>query len=108
MERVAAEWRRKNNVVADSALQTSILDTPERLAEVLTGDPSMIALTQKILFAAAVTGNERNLRAFGALLGGAVRRHGDWPEETNLLIDALADLEDLHVMIMDVSAAGVR
>jgi hypothetical protein len=42
---------------------------------------------------------------FGDLLGGAMRRHGDRPDEINLLIDALADLEDLHMMIMDVIPA---
>jgi hypothetical protein len=40
--------------------------------------------------------------AFCDLRGGAVRRHGDRSDEINLLIDALADLEDLRVMIMDV------
>jgi hypothetical protein len=104
-ERIAAEWSRKSNMIADSALQASMLDTPEHLAEALTGDPSMIALTQKILFAASVTGNDHKLRAFGDLLGGAVRCHRDRPDEINLLIDALADLEDLHVMIMDVISA---
>lgn len=105
-EKVAAEWCRKTNIIGDSALQASMLDVPEHLAEALTGDPSMIALTQKILFAASVTGNERKLRAFGNLLGGAVRRHGDGQDETNVLINALADLEDLHVMIMDVISAA--
>jgi len=33
-----------------------------------------------------------------------VRRHGGRPDEISLVIDALGDLEDLHVMIMDVIA----
>jgi hypothetical protein len=101
-EKIAAEWSRKSSVVASSALRTSGFGNPEHLAEALTGDAGMIALTQKILFAASATGNDRKLRAFGDLLGGAVRRHGGRLEETNLLIDALADLEDAHVVIMDV------
>jgi len=43
--------------------------------------------------------------AFADLLGGALRRHGGLPDAINLLIDALVDQEDLHVMIMDVISA---
>ena len=102
-EKIAAEWSRKSGVVASSALRTSGFGNPEHLAEALTGDADMIALTQKILFAASATGNDRKLCAFGGLLRGAARRHGRRLEETNLLIDALADLEDVHMVIMDVN-----
>ena len=43
--------------------------------------------------------------AFGDLLGGAVRRDAGRPDKINLIIAALADLEDQHVMIMDVISA---
>jgi hypothetical protein len=99
-ERVAAEWRRKSNTVAASALRASGFADPEAFCEALTSDPDMIALTQKILFAAAVTGNEGKLRALGEVLGRAA---GGQPlDETNLLIDALADIEEPHVTVMEV------
>ena len=41
---------------------------------------------------------------FGDLPSGAVRRHGD-RRTRSPFVDALADLEDLHVMIMDVVSA---
>jgi len=37
--------------------------------------------------------------------GGAGRRHGGRPDKISPLIDALGDLEDLHVRIMDVISA---
>jgi hypothetical protein len=75
-EKIAAEWSRKSSVVASSALRTSGFGNPEPLAAVLTGDAGHIALTQKILLAASATGNDRELHAFGDLLGGAVKRDG--------------------------------
>lgn len=103
--RLGTNCRAQSNVIATSALRTSGLGSPEDLAEALTSDSGMIALTQKILFAASVTGNDRKLRAFGNLLGGAVVRHARRLDETNLLVDALADLEDQHVVITDVISA---
>src|SRR6266567_3053164 len=55
VELAAAEWRRKSSVVADSALRTSGVGDPEDFCRAPDGDPDMIALTQKILFAASVT-----------------------------------------------------
>ena len=73
-QRIAAEWSRKSDVVAEEALRASGLDDPEDFCEKQTGDPEMIALTQKVLNAAQVTGNTRKLRGLGVLLGEAVRR----------------------------------
>ena len=85
MERVAAEWTRKSDVVAESALETAGLG-PEEFCDILSGDPALIALAQKILWAASVSGNDRKLSALGALLGGAVASCGDRLDETQLLI----------------------
>ncbi len=101
-ERVAAEWRRKTTVVADTALSVGVFIDPEAFCDALTSDSGMIALTQKILFAAAVTGNDRKLRALGAVLGRAAQDRR--LDETNLLIDALAAIEDPHVLVMGVLA----
>jgi hypothetical protein len=104
-EKIAAEWSRKSNVIAESALPACGLGNLEDFGDALTGDPDMIALTQKIFLAASATGNNRKLRTFGALLGGAIKREGHQLNEVNLLIDALEDLEDPHVAVMDVIAA---
>jgi hypothetical protein len=104
VQRINAEWRRKSDVIADTAVRASGLGDPAEFCEALTGSPEMIALAQKILWAASVTGNGRKLRAFGALLGTVVGRHGNGLDETNLLIDALTDLEAPHVVVMDVIA----
>src|SRR6266496_5272183 len=49
MERAAAEWTRKTEVVADAALVASGLSDPEEFCEILYGDPELIALAQKII-----------------------------------------------------------
>lgn len=103
-ELVAAEWSRKSNVIAETALQASELDDPEEFCAALSGDSDMIALTQKILWAASVSGNDSKLRAFGNLLGRTVARHGDKIDERQILVNALADLEAPHVIILDVIA----
>jgi hypothetical protein len=104
VQKAAAEWSRKSNVIADTALQVSGLGDPAEFCEALTGSPEMIALSQKILWAASLTGNDRKLRGLGALLGRAVKRRGDRLDETHLLADALTDLEAPHVVVMDVIA----
>jgi hypothetical protein len=100
VERAAAEWRRRTSVGAQAALSTSGITDPEAFCQALTGDPGMIALTQKILFAAAVTGNDRKLGALGAALGRAAQDHD--LDETNMLIDALAAVEEPHVIVMEI------
>ena len=94
---------RKTSVVAETALSTAGIADTEAFCDALTSDPDMIALTQKILFAAAVTGNDRKLRALGAALGRAT--HGHRLDETNILIDALTAIEEAHVIVMEVMAS---
>jgi hypothetical protein len=101
-QKVAAEWSRKSGLIAETAVQASRLSDAEEFCGTLTGDPEMIALTQKILWAASMTGNEHKLRAFGALLGGAVGRRGERLDETQLLVTTLADLDTPHMIILDV------
>jgi len=62
-------------VVTESALGASGLG-PDELGDALTGDPDMIALTQKVLEAAAASGNEQKLRGLGELLGRAAANPG--------------------------------
>ena len=71
VELAAAEWRRKTDIVAESALEFAGLDA-EDFCEALSGDPALMALAQKILFAASVSGNDRKLQALGSLLGDAM------------------------------------
>jgi hypothetical protein len=91
-ELAAAEWRRKSHVVAESALEASGLAS-EAFCEALAGDPDMIALTQKVLWAASVSGSEQKLRGLGDLLGRVAANPGDRLDETQVLVAALADLE---------------
>lgn len=102
MERVAAEWTRKSEVMADAAMDTSGLGDPEEFCEILYGDPDLIALSQRILWAASVSGKTHQLQTLGALLGGAVARRGDRLDETQLLVTALADVEETHVLVLEV------
>jgi hypothetical protein len=62
----------------------------------------MMALTQQILSAASVTGNEHKLRILGALLGGAAAGHGETLGETRLIVAALSDIEEPHTAILEV------
>ncbi len=80
---VAAEWRRKTTVVADTAFSAGGFTDPEAFCDALTSDPGLIALTQKILFAAAVTGSDRKLRLL-ARCSGAPPRTADWTRLTSL------------------------
>jgi hypothetical protein len=100
-ELAAAEWRRKTDVVAESALEYSGLD-PEDFCDALGGDPALMALAQKILLAASLSGNDRKLRALGSLLGDAMATHR--LEENGLLVDALADFEDSQARVLNVLA----
>ena len=102
MRRVAAEWNRKGTIIAAAALEAPGLDDPRDLAERLTADPRLIALMQKIAQAAAGTAHEAKLRTFGRLLGGAVAASGDRLDETQLLVSALADLENAHIVVLDI------
>lgn len=102
MEQVAAEWTRKGGIVAQAALSSSELNDPEEFCEILSGDPELIALVQKIVSAAAESGNGAKLRALGALLGGAVARRGDRVDETQLLTAALAAIETPHIVVLDL------
>lgn len=98
--KVAAEWSRKSRVIAGSALEASQFSTAEDFANALTGDPDMIALTQKVLWAASVSGSDQKLRALGDLLGRAARQ-GDRLDETQFLVAALTDLEAPHLLALD-------
>jgi hypothetical protein len=102
MERAAAEWTRKSEVVADAALEASGLSDPEEFCDILYGDPELIALAQKIVWAASISGNSRKLQTLGAFLGGAVASRGDRLDETQLLVSALADIEASHAVVLDI------
>jgi hypothetical protein len=102
MERVAAEWTRKSGVVAEAALSASGLSDPEEFCEILSGEPDLIALAQKIASAAAESGNAHKLRALGALLGGAVARRGDRVDEAQLLAATLAAIDTPHIVVLDL------
>ena len=103
---IVAEWTRKTQVVAAAALEASGLGDPEEFCEALAGNADMIALTQKILWAASISGNDGKIRALGTLLGGAVAARGDKLDETNLLVNALAELEAPHAVILDIITAS--
>jgi hypothetical protein len=100
-ERVVGEWHRKTRVVTESALGASGLG-PDDLGDALTGDPDMIALTQKVLEAAASSGNQKKLRGLGELLGRATANPGDRLDETQVLVAALADIEGPHLLVLEV------
>lgn len=102
VQRAADEWRRKSEVVAETALAASGIADPEEFCAKLSGDPDLIALAQKILWAASVSGNEHKLRTLGQLLGGAVGDRGDRLDEAQILAAALAELEPPHVVVLEV------
>lgn len=101
VELAAAEWHRKSELVAETALAASGLGEEEFCAR-LSGNPDLLALAQKILWAASVSGNEHKLRTLGQLFGGAVKDRGDRLDEAQILAAALADLEAPHVAVLDV------
>ncbi len=100
-EHLLSELSRKNVVIVEAALQAAELD-PEEFYGILTGDPAMMALTQQILSAASVTGNEDKLRILGALLGGVAASRGQTLDETAFIVAALRDIEEPHTVILDV------
>ncbi len=101
VEATAAEWSRNRQAVEDVALNVSGTGS-EEFCDILSVDPALIALTQKIAWAVSQSGNESKVRGFGALLGGAVARRGDRLDETQMLVAALADMEAPHAVILDV------
>jgi hypothetical protein len=98
VEMAAAEWRRKSELVAETALAASGL-SDEEFCDALSGNPELFALAQKILWAASMSGNEHKLRTLEQLLGGAVKNRGDRLDETQVLAAALTDLEAPHVAV---------
>jgi hypothetical protein len=102
VQRAAEEWTRKSEIVAEAALDASGLDESEEFCERLFGEPDLIALAQKIIWAASISGNDRKLRTLGAFLGGAVAGRGQRLNETQLLISALADIEEPHAVVLDI------
>ena len=101
VELAAAEWQRKSELVAETAVAASGLADDEFCAR-LSGNPELLALMQKILWDASVSGSEHELRMLGQLLGGAVKDRGDRLDEAQVLVAALADLEAPHVVVLDV------
>jgi len=102
VQRAAAEWGRKREVVEDAALEAAAPIGPEEFCAILGEDPALIALAQTIAQAASASGNDGKLRGLGTLLGGAVARRGDRLEETQMLAAALADMESPHAVVLDV------
>lgn len=88
-------------MVAETAVAASGLGDEEFCAR-LSGSQELLALAQKILWAASISGNEHELRTLGQLLGGAVKVRGDRLDEAQVLAAALADLEAPHVVVMDI------
>jgi hypothetical protein len=101
VRRAAAEWRRKRELVDDAAMEAARLPA-EQFCAILSNDPTLIALAQKIAWAASVSASESKLRGFGALLGDAVARRGDRLDETQLLTAALSDMEGPHALVLEV------
>ena len=101
VELAAAEWHHKSELIAATAAATSGLDEEEFCAR-LSGNPDLIALAHKILWAASMSGNEHKLRTLGQLLGGAVKDRGNRLDETQILAAVLAELEAPHVVILDL------
>jgi hypothetical protein len=106
IELAAAEWHCKSELVANTALAASGLGEEDFCAR-LSGSPDLIALAQKILWAASTSGNEDKLRTLGQLLGGTVKDRGDRLDEAQVLAAALADLEAPHVAVLDVLTGPV-
>lgn len=102
MEHAAAEWKRKSQIVAESAISASEIENPDDILQTLSEDPALTALTQRILFAAYMSGNESRLRALGALLGKAITRRGDWIDEAHLLTSVLSEIEKPQVVTLDI------
>jgi hypothetical protein len=98
---VAVEWRRKRVVVEDAAVAAAAV-APEEFCEILSEHPALIALAQKIAWAASMSASEPKLRGLGALLGGAVAMRGDRLDETQLLAAALSDMEGPHALVLEV------
>jgi hypothetical protein len=101
MELIFSKWGRKGNVVTAAALQASGLG-PGEFCDTLAGDPALMGLAQRILWAASIPGSEHKLRVLGGLLGGAVASRGDKLDETGLIVAALADIDVPHTMVLEV------
>ena len=101
----AAEWGRKSEILAETALDASGVESPEEFFDILSQNPALSALMQRILWAASMSGNDSKLRAFGSLLGGAVARRGDRLDETEMLSAVLADIEKPHVITLEILAS---
>jgi len=69
---------------------------------VKTNAPSHDFRILTIIWAASISGNSRKLRTLGAFLGGAVASRGDRLDETQLLVSALADIEEAHTVVLDI------
>jgi hypothetical protein len=100
----AAEWGRKSQILAETALDVSGIENPEEFFDILSESPALSALAQRILWAASMSGNDSKLRALGSLLGGAVARRGDRLDETEMLSTVLADIEKAHVVTLEILA----
>src|SRR5262245_38492904 len=66
VELAVAEWHRKSGLVAETAVAASGL-SDEGFCTRLSENPDLLALAQKILWAASVSGNEHKLRTLGQL-----------------------------------------
>lgn len=101
MELIFSEWGGKSNVVMAAALQESGVG-PDEFCDILAGDPAMMGLAQRILWAASISGNAHKLRVLGGLLGGAVASGGDKLDETGLIVAALTDIDTPHTAVLEV------
>lgn len=98
-----AEHRRNGSRALDAAVAMSGLSRDD-LAERIASDGRLVPLVTRVLYAAAMTGQDEILDALGAALGTAAN-DPDQTDEVELLLIGLTDLRRHHVRVLR-SAAG--
>jgi hypothetical protein len=73
----------------------------EDLAERIAEDPRLLPLVTRLLYVAGMNGHDGTLGAMGAVFGETVR-NPNTVDEAELLLTALADLNDTHARVLRV------
>lgn len=97
---VRREWERNTSTALKAAVAAAGMSR-EELAEKIAGDPRLVPLATRLLYAAGMNGHDRTLRAMGGAFGSTVRDR-DSIDECELILTALADLTDNHGYVLQL------
>lgn len=96
---VRSEWARNHSKALSLAARSAGMSR-EDLQDALAEDPALVPLVSRLLWEAAMTGNDKIIECLAAVFGQAVRRGSVVYDDTAVVLKEISGLhpEDIHVL----------